>query len=357
MTVRLKPALNVCNAGLAALAAAGVSMGALAISAGAKPLIELRQPVPVAISVEPISSFAKTGLSNAATGKLIWRGGIVLSADTEKFGGYSGLVLSPDGQTLLAISDAGAWLSARVRYDGRRPIGLSDAMIGSLLSRDGTPIRRNRERDAEGLALATGTLAKGEVLISFENFNRIVRYAVSSKGLGLPLAAFEAPPGLRRFSPDGMEALAVLKGGPYKGRMVAFSENARDDGRHSGWIWTGGTAKPMQVISHGGFALTDAASLADGTLLLLERRFTLLDGVRMRLRRIDPTDIKPGAILDGEILIEADLSDEIDNMEGLAVHIDPDGETVLTLISDDNFNTVMQRTLLLQFTLPERTPS
>ena len=151
--------------------------------------------------------------------------------------------------------------------------------------------------------------------------------------------------------------MTVLKGGPNKGRLVAFSENARDDGRHTGWIWVRGSAKPLQVISHDGFSLTAAASLDDGTLILLERRFTFLDGVRMRLRRIEAADVKPGAILDGEVLIEADLSDEIDNMEGLAVHIAPNGDTVLTLISDDNFNTVIQRTLLLQFTLRERPQS
>jgi hypothetical protein len=39
-------------------------------------------------------------------------------------------------------------------------------------------------------------------------------------------------------------------------------------------------------------------------------------------------------------------------MEGLSVHRSPSGETVLTLISDDNFSPV-QRTLLLQFTLVE----
>ena len=39
-------------------------------------------------------------------------------------------------------------------------------------------------------------------------------------------------------------------------------------------------------------------------------------------------------------------------MEGLSVHRSPDGETVLTLVSDDNFSP-LQRTLLLQFTLVE----
>jgi hypothetical protein len=50
--------------------------------------------------------------------------------------------------------------------------------------------------------------------------------------------------------------------------------------------------------------------------------------------------------------MEADLSHEIDNMEALAVHKDQNGDTVLTIISDDNFNRSLQRTLLLQFTLP-----
>jgi hypothetical protein len=37
-------------------------------------------------------------------------------------------------------------------------------------------------------------------------------------------------------------------------------------------------------------------------------------------------------------------------MEGLSVHRSPSGETVLTLVSDDNFS-IIQRTILLQFTL------
>jgi hypothetical protein len=59
--------------------------------------------------------------------------------------------------------------------------------------------------------------------------------------------------------------------------------------------------------------------------------------------------IKPGAVLDGPVIFEANLGDQIDNMEGLAVHRS-DGQTVLTLVSDDNLSP-LQRTLLLQFTL------
>jgi hypothetical protein len=43
-------------------------------------------------------------------------------------------------------------------------------------------------------------------------------------------------------------------------------------------------------------------------------------------------------------------------MEGLALHQGAGGETILTLISDDNFNRLLQRTVLLQFALrDERT--
>ena len=41
-------------------------------------------------------------------------------------------------------------------------------------------------------------------------------------------------------------------------------------------------------------------------------------------------------------------------MEGLALHTGARGETVLTLISDDNFNHFLQRNILLQFALVEK---
>ena len=106
------------------------------------------------------------------------------------------------------------------------------------------------------------------------------------------------------------------------------------------------------------FALTgpragsDAASLPDGDLLLLERKFGWTSGLSVRLRRLRLSEIGTGALVDGSVLFEADLGYEIDNMEGLSVHRGPDGETVLTLVSDDNFS-IIQRTLLLQFTLVE----
>jgi hypothetical protein len=72
----------------------------------------------------------------------------------------------------------------------------------------------------------------------------------------------------------------------------------------------------------------------------------------MRIRRIAMAGITPGGLVDGPVLLEADLRNEIDNMEGLSIHRGAGGEIVLTLISDDNFS-LLQRTLLLQFALVE----
>ena len=91
------------------------------------------------------------------------------------------------------------------------------------------------------------------------------------------------------------------------------------------------------------------AFLPDGDLALLERWYKPWRGVGMRIRRVPGRSIRPGAVLDGNYLVEADLGQEIDNMEGLCVH-QGGGKTVLTLISDDNFS-FLQRTVLLEFEL------
>jgi hypothetical protein len=80
--------------------------------------------------------------------------------------------------------------------------------------------------------------------------------------------------------------------------------------------------------------------------------FRWVSGVGIRIRRIALKSLAPGATVDGPSIFEADLGHEIDNMEGIDAHVTPEGDTVLTMVSDDNFS-MIQRTLLLQFTLVE----
>ena len=78
--------------------------------------------------------------------------------------------------------------------------------------------------------------------------------------------------------------------------------------------------------------------------------FSPARGIALRIRRIPLAEIKADAVLDGRSMIEADLAYQIDNMEGIAVHRNSAGETIVTLVSDDNFS-IIQRNLLLQFSV------
>ena len=95
---------------------------------------------------------------------------------------------------------------------------------------------------------------------------------------------------------------------------------------------------PLALTNPGGFDITDAVGLKDGGLIVLERRFRWSEGVKMRLRRIRPSRIGPQRVMAGEELLRANnLSYNIDNMEGLAAHADSTGRTILTIVSDKQF--------------------
>jgi hypothetical protein len=222
--------------------------------------------------------------------------------------------------------------------------------MGPLKTRNGKPLKK-RDRDSEALVLASGTLAKGSLFIGFERNSRIGRFPVKDAMPAAPASYASLPAEARRLKTNSFEAVTVLRGGRYAGNLLAISEvPLPGEQAHPGWLWIGGLPKRLNLVDIGGFGVTDAASLSDGSLLVLERRFTWSEGVRMRLRRIEADDVKPGVEITGEVLIESDMSNEIDNMEALAVRERP-GEILITIVSDDNFNKLLQRTLLLEFAL------
>jgi hypothetical protein len=150
----------------------------------------------------------------------------------------------------------------------------------------------------------------------------------------------------------GIEALAMIMSGRLKGTLVAFSERLPDkNGNLTGWLIGGPTPGTIALKPIDGFDITDAAALPDGGIVILERRFRYSEGIKMRIRRVSPAELKPGAVITGEVLLEATDSLNIDNMEAIGVHRRASGETILTLMSDDNFSP-LQRTLIMQFTLP-----
>jgi hypothetical protein len=191
------------------------------------------------------------------------------------------------------------------------------------------------------------------VLISFEGNHRVGRFDIGKDGPSAARSYVALPSAAERMkSNEGLEAIAILRGGPYAGSLVAIAERLQgSSGDHIGWLWIKGRPRAFQLSNRGDYDVTDAAGLADGSLLVLERRFRWSEGVKMRLRLVRRSELTVGAHIDGETLLEASLHHEIDNMEGLAVHTAAGGEIIVTMISDDNFNHALQRTVLLQFAL------
>ena len=274
--------------------------------------------------------------------------GSLLTSRFPGFGGLSGLRLDAKGERFISLSDKGAWFTGRIVYQGREMIGLDDVEAAPMLGPDGRPITARGWFDSESIAL-DGPL----VYIGLERVNQVLRFDFSkgftrSRGevVALPPAARKLP-----FN-KGLEALVfVPKGLPLAGTLIAMSERGLDaNGNLIAFLVGGPTPGQFSVRRTENFDISDAVLLPSGELLVLERKFSLLDGVGIRIRRIALKSVAPGAVVDGPAIFDADLGNEIDNMEGIDAHVTPEGETVLTMVSDDNFS-MIQRTLLLQFTL------
>ncbi len=314
-----------------------------------KPVLE--RPIGTPFEVIPID-FDREQPERKEFGKLLFRGGLNLFAKSPHFGGYSGLIVDGSGTRLLAVSDAGTWMRARLDYDGRWLKGMGNVTLGPILGKSGRPLRSTTERDAEGLALVTGNTLNGLALVSLEREHRIERYPFSTRRFGPPRGGVKLPKEALAMEANlSLEAVALIRTGPLKGTVVAFAERLKDaKGNLKGWMSGGPSPGAIAVRRLKGFDITDAAGLPGGGLVLLERRFRYSEGVKMRIRRLNPSELKRGRPIEGEVLLEATDRLNVDNMEAIAVHRSRAGATVLTLMSDDNFNP-LQRSLIMQFAL------
>ncbi len=310
---------------------------------------------PAVVTAHPVT-MSRTG--GERFGHLLWRGGLVLDSPDPAFGGFSGLLLGADGRDMLAVSDLGRWWRARLIYDARGHLsGLRDpAGPWPVLSSRGAPLRGGW-RDAEALAPWDGRRTGGPVLVGFERRERVAVYDWGARGRKANARYLFLPKEVGQAPRNGeMEGLARFWNGPRAGWLIAAAEKGfTSAGDVRAWLWRGRRVVPFAIRRKGEFRITDIAVLPSGRgFVTLERRFkrslTVLPAFTMRLFRSG--DIGRGAVLDGVELMEASWPlHAIDNMEGLSVHR-AGGELRLTVISDDNFNRSLQRTLLFQFALP-----
>jgi hypothetical protein len=314
-------------------------------------------PQDIAVEVRSLPAFDPSQPSKSEFGRLIFKGGLVLSSPSKHFGGYSAMAVDDRGERFLAIADTGTWLTGRIeRADGQLN-GVTNARIGSI-PQDGRPSTEKSMRDVEGLVQLDPGPLEGSYLLTYEGEHRMQEYVLEGGAFrqlaGRPLPkAFDTI----RDGNEGLEGATLLRGGRFAGGLALFAETPlTGEVNLTGALIRDGKTETLTLQRRENFSISDVQSLADGSLLFLERSFDLAKQQRVRLRLVKTENVKPDTIMDGEILLDATRNmatkegHEIDNFEGLAVHTTAQGETVLTLISDDNFSP-SQRTLMLQFQL------
>ncbi len=285
--------------------------------------------------------------ATTSTGSLSYRGGFSLSDSHEGFGGLSALELSADGTRLLALSDSAWWVTAHLSWDeSNRLQGVSQIEVHPLLDSEGRHWR-GRSADSEGLTRAGGTT----YLVSFEREHRILAYDLGEDWSALNTARpspVDLPPGSERWGDNrGLESLARLDDGTLLAGVEypsGLSLNQAIWRRAPDGDWQAGRMSATPT-----FGLTGLAAHA-GWVYAVERFWARGQGNRIRIRRF-PADTDWSAPIQAETLGALDAPLITDNIEGIAV-MERDGETLILLLSDDNFSR-SQRTLLLAFAVEE----
>lgn len=260
--------------------------------------------------------------------RTVWRNGWT------RFGGFSALWVSEDGERFTTISDRGGFVEGRFERKGGE---IEDPVMerrGRLRGVDGTRLEGG-DVDAEGMAVD----AQGRTYVSFEGFHRVRRY----DDLQGPASDVRSHRDFRRLqSNSGIETLAMDR----QGILYAIPERSgalerpfpvyRLIGGRWDKSWTIPRVPP--------FVPVDADFGPDGRFYLLERDFKWLGGFATRLRRFDVT---PDGFVNGTTLLETSFG-QLDNMEGIAAWQDAAGRTRLTMISDDNFFP-LQQTIFVEY--------
>lgn len=242
--------------------------------------------------------------------------------ETQSIVGVSGLEVSEDGMSFVAVGDQGWWLTGRfLRQNGAISEVFLDE-IQPIIGQDGYPVSARRVgdwSDAEGLAIAPD----GRAWVSFERWIRVASFdAVMTKSNWI-----KDHPSFYDYSENWqLEAVAVDP----NGQVFAFPEKPQIEGfpiyrlAPEGWVIDG------HLPEHDVFSIVGADFDENGDLYLLERKLIVGLWWQSRIRRIRLDGSEDTAIWTSE-------RGEFGNLEGISLWRDEDGLR-LVLVSDNNAN-------------------
>lgn len=298
-----------------------------------------------------LSVFVSLGLQGSAgvtppanlIGAFAWRN------DSRLFGGISAIEVSADGAGFTVLTDKGSHASGRFRRDAEgRVTGIEMGQIQRLKSNTETPLAIGRN-DSEGLAIGPD----GTTYVSLEGVARVLRYdRIDGLAENLPRPrAFAAYP--RNTS---LEALAIDD----RGRLYTLPEELAASRRirlFSGQpgnpngpdfpVWRyekGAWSQPFFLPRRGNYLPVGADFGPDGRIYILERQFRGIAGFGSRVRSFS---VSERGLVGERVEMESPIGMH-DNLEGISVWRDRQGQIRLTMVSDNNFLPI-QRTEIVEY--------
>lgn len=273
----------------------------------------------------------------ARVGALRPIGGVTLTSPTPAFGGFSGIALRDNRITLL--SDGGNIV--RFGIAGGRVI---DPTGHVLRAGPGTGWKRS-DRDSESIVLDSVT---GTAWIGFENNNEIWRYTAD---FGRATARAR-PAAMRDWATNqGVESLARLA----DGRFVAIAERKPNRRTRHAVLFSGDPTRTdtrtarFLFVPPERYDPSDAATLPNGDLLILTRRFRFPFDFSAKLVRVSRESIRAGAQETGRVIATLRAPLVAENCEGLAITRER-GRTIVWIVTD-NDAMPWRPTYLLKFAL------
>jgi len=277
--------------------------------------------------------FATPGFSD---GSLQYVGSYTWKSDLKDFGGFSGLEVTDDGQSFIAISDGGLISTGSFMRDEGQIKGVEQITLTRLRDDDGSSLDKF-EFDSEGLALREN----GRLYISFEGVHRVWTFSSpTSEGAWLP----RHPDFKKMQNNSSLEALAI---GPDNALYTMPERSGKAERPFPIYRYRNGAwSQPFSIQRHPDFLPVGADFGPDGRFYLLERHFTGLFGFMTRIRSFRVLNDR----FDDEQILLTTAIGAHDNLEGISLWQDDTGATRITLISDDNYR-FLQKTEFVEYRL------
>ena len=220
---------------------------------------DLNAATPLTVAARSIPAFLPRSPETKRFGSLAFRSGLVLSANEPAFGGFSGLSRSPDGSRLVAVTDRGSWLTARLVSSLGSLTAVDDAVMAPMLNAQGRPLGRSRSYDVECLCID-----KGMAFVGIERSHEVLRFDWDRRGVAARGQPVPLPSEARRLPANrGVEAIGVAPArSRLAGALIALAERSGEvDEPTAGFIIGGPRPGPFGYWLKDGYEVTDLAFL------------------------------------------------------------------------------------------------